>query len=258
VTTIEEHLKLIESAEIKRDNLQAALTDRTKRTLRNQADLRSGVKAQKFKIIAEQKSIELHEAGFNDDQVKRYFKDIAYFNFITNLATGSCSGCTPGVSNISGDIFGSVVTTYTKQYNDLVKTGMISEGEAGFLTPFDLAVIGKPNLTKLFAIRAGQATPNEPIKDEGCFIFANIYRMQGSTLPGADPQKKVLVSSGKISCENADTLRSTGHIIEEIIQDEVSPPIVDNPPQTPFFIDANGNKVYKVELTESITIKESN
>ena len=104
--------------------------------------------------------------------------------------------------------------------------------------------------------------------DDDCFIFANIFRMQGSTAQGAPPQEKVLVSSGKISCESADALKATGHIIEEIAEGDVSPPEIGPvTPQNPFYI-KNGVKVFlnenvdgkgktiRIEITESLGFRE--
>ncbi len=104
--------------------------------------------------------------------------------------------------------------------------------------------------------------PKPEPKPEECFIFANIFRLVGSTAQGAPPQVKTLVSSGKISCESADALRATGHIIEEIEEGEVAPPDVPSPtPQNPFYRDKNGNKIFitQTELgrTLRIEIKES-
>jgi len=95
----------------------------------------------------------------------------------------------------------------------------------------------------------------EPIEET--FVFYNLYRMQ--TSDGGLTFQKVLTSSGKISQSDLDILlQNPDNIIEIISENEVTDPTPDNPPQNPFFFDNDGNKIYKVALTDSITIKESN
>ena len=133
------------------------------------------------------------------------------------------------------------------------------------LLPLILANL--PKQRELFGIFEHGKAPPEP-EEEECFKFVNVFRLQGSTAPGAPPQVKVLVSSGKISCENADTLEASGHIIEEITEGEVSPPKVEPViPQNPFYI-KNGVKTQitenkdgpgrtlRIEIKESLGFKE--
>ena len=99
-------------------------------------------------------------------------------------------------------------------------------------------------------------------EEEECFKFVNVFRMRGSTAEGADPQVKVLVSSGRISCKNIEILEASGSIIEEIKEKDVSPPGVVVTPQNPFYR-KNGQKVQITEnkdgpgRTLRIEIKES-
>ena len=111
--------------------------------------------------------------------------------------------------------------------------------------------------------KSGPPKEKEPEpEEEECFKFVNVFRMRGSTAPGADPQVKVLVSSGKISCKNIEILEASGNIIEEIKEKDVSPPGVVVTPQNPFYR-KNGQKVQITEnkdgpgRTLRIEIKES-
>ena len=124
---------------------------------------------------------------------------------------------------------------------------------------------------ELFGIFEHDRTP-PPEPEEECFKFFNIFRMEGSTAPGAPPQIKVLTSSGPVRCQDVEALQNSNQIIEEITEDEIVPPdeigktlsgekskvvIPFNPSYT-----KNGVKVqltqnvFKIEIKESLGFRE--
>ena len=183
---------------------------------------------------------------------------------IFQVEAGSYHGCPSGLAGKSFDGALLVPTSGAFVTGRITNNGhIIYEEKAGPRSGIALTDL----VIEELPVVALPSPPTPEPKPEECFIFANIFRFRGSTAQGAPPQEKVLVSSGKISCESADALRATGHIIEEIEEGEVAPPDVPSPtPQNPFYRDKQGNKIFitqaeagrtlRVEIKESLGFRE--
>ncbi len=101
--------------------------------------------------------------------------------------------------------------------------------------------------------------PPPPEPEQEIFnICANVFSLRGSTALGAPPQEKVLVSSGcSFSQQQLEIIRASGDIVEFVSSNEVIPVgEVPTTPQSPFTKDRKGNKIFKIELVESLVIKD--
>ncbi len=98
----------------------------------------------------------------------------------------------------------------------------------------------------------------EPVK-EIFNICANVFRLQGSTAIGADPQVEVLVSSGCTwSQQQLDGLEATGHIIKLVDSDDILTVGVEpiDTPESTFTRDKDGNKIFNIKLVEKLVIRD--